>query len=135
VTDRAAAPLVRVIRKHVEDQRIKDAPDQDLLRRFGRERDEAAFLACCGAHGPMVLSVCRTVLGREADAEDASKPRSSSWLKRPGRSGRPRRSAVGCTGSRTAPPSRRGRHVPNDANTRACGRGGEAPRRPTTSPG
>lgn len=71
MTDRAASPLVRMIHGMAEDQRVKGAPDQDLLRRFGDERDEAAFRGLLWRHGPMVLSICRSVLGQEADAEDA----------------------------------------------------------------
>jgi RNA polymerase sigma factor (sigma-70 family) len=45
--------------------------DGQLLRRFVRDRDETAFVALMQRHGPMVLGVCRRVLGHAQDAEDA----------------------------------------------------------------
>jgi RNA polymerase sigma factor (sigma-70 family) len=42
-----------------------------LLERFIRDNDEAAFRALVERHGGMVLAVCRSVLGRSPDAEDA----------------------------------------------------------------
>ena len=43
----------------------------ELLRRFASRRDPAALEALVSLHGPMVLGVCRRVLGSSHDAEDA----------------------------------------------------------------
>jgi RNA polymerase sigma factor (sigma-70 family) len=49
-----------------------DGPsDAQLLRQFTRRRDPAAFEALVYRHGPMVLRVCRRVLGDTDGAEDA----------------------------------------------------------------
>jgi RNA polymerase sigma factor (sigma-70 family) len=45
--------------------------DGQLLRQYFAHRDEAAFAALVRRHGPMVLAVCRRLLGRAEDAEDA----------------------------------------------------------------
>jgi len=48
--------------------------DRQLLERFSDRRDasaEAAFEVLVERHGPMVLRVCRNVLGDSTDAEDA----------------------------------------------------------------
>jgi RNA polymerase sigma factor (sigma-70 family) len=45
--------------------------DGQLLERFIARRDDDAFAAMVGRHGPMVLGVCRRLLPRHHDAEDA----------------------------------------------------------------
>ncbi len=49
--------------------------DRQLLERFGTERGHpagAAFGVLVERHGPMVLSICRRILGNRHDAEDAA---------------------------------------------------------------
>jgi RNA polymerase sigma factor (sigma-70 family) len=45
--------------------------DAQLLERFRARRDESAFELLVWRHGPMVLGVCRRLLGDRHDAEDA----------------------------------------------------------------
>jgi RNA polymerase sigma factor (sigma-70 family) len=48
-----------------------DAPDGELLRRFGRNNDAVAFEQLLRRHGPMVRGVCRRVLRDGNDVDDA----------------------------------------------------------------
>jgi RNA polymerase sigma factor (sigma-70 family) len=50
------------------DDRVTDA---QLLHQFLRHHDELSFTGLMRRHGPMVLGICRRVLGHDQDAEDA----------------------------------------------------------------
>jgi RNA polymerase sigma factor (sigma-70 family) len=70
-TTRPLGGAVRHLRRAALLQGGAGLTDGELLERYVRGRDEAAFEAILRRHGPMVLGVCRRVLGHEADAEDA----------------------------------------------------------------
>jgi RNA polymerase sigma factor (sigma-70 family) len=63
--DGVARHLRRAARTH------EGSTDGHLLGAFVSTRDEAAFEELLRRHGPMVLGVCRRVLGNTHDAEDA----------------------------------------------------------------
>jgi RNA polymerase sigma factor (sigma-70 family) len=62
---------LRHLRRLASGGPAADCPDRQLLRRYTEQRDEAAFAALVERHGPLVLGVCRAVLGHAQDAEDA----------------------------------------------------------------
>lgn len=64
MSDVRAAELLRQLDESAD-------ADRDLLARFVRHRDHAAFERLVRRHGPMVLAVCRRVAGHPQDAEDA----------------------------------------------------------------
>src|SRR3954452_7172632 len=49
---------------------VDDLPDGELLRRFVAVTDEAAFAEIVRRHGPMILGLCRRLLGDVHLAED-----------------------------------------------------------------
>jgi RNA polymerase sigma factor (sigma-70 family) len=65
------AASVRRLRGRLAVQRDNHESDDRLLHAFTAHRDEAAFAVLVHRHGPMVLHVCRRVLGHQQDAEDA----------------------------------------------------------------
>jgi RNA polymerase sigma factor (sigma-70 family) len=62
--------FIRYLRRIAETD-ADQTSDGQLLERFARQGDEAAFTAILARHGPMVLGVCRRALGDPHDAEDA----------------------------------------------------------------
>jgi RNA polymerase sigma factor (sigma-70 family) len=62
--------------------------DAQLLERFVRSRDEAAFEVLVWRHGAMVLGTCRRLLRREQDAEDAFQATFLALVRKAGSIGR-----------------------------------------------
>src|SRR5436309_3530474 len=71
MTTATMARACQHIRRWVVTQNVGDLTDRQLLERFTREEDEAAFALLVRRHGGMVIGVCRAVLHHEHDAEDA----------------------------------------------------------------
>jgi RNA polymerase sigma factor (sigma-70 family) len=64
--------ILRHVRTLVLAKSVENLSDGDLLRRFADHRDESAFALLVGRYGGLVFNVCRSVLDREVDAQDAS---------------------------------------------------------------
>ncbi len=64
-------PVIRSIRTMAGTPLSSQRTDQELLLAFSAHGDQSAFAALVDRHGPMVMRVCRRVLHREQDAEDA----------------------------------------------------------------
>jgi RNA polymerase sigma factor (sigma-70 family) len=62
--------VLRRLRQLATANDTRSVPDRQLLERFTRGRDEAAFDALVRRHGPLVLGVCRRLLHQEQDVED-----------------------------------------------------------------
>ena len=70
----AAGSIVRQIESLFEGGSVAGLTDRQLLERFTARRDaagDAAFVALVTRYGPMVLHVCRPLLGDRHHAEDA----------------------------------------------------------------
>src|SRR5258708_1366362 len=63
--------MVRHIRGLVEAEMTRGLTDAQVLEHFACRRDEASFAALMKRHGRLVWGVCRHILSREQDAEDA----------------------------------------------------------------
>jgi HlyD family secretion protein len=63
--------LVRYLRQLAGSGQGDGAGDAELLERYVRNRDEAAFELLVWRHGTLVFNVCRRILSCPQDAEDA----------------------------------------------------------------
>jgi RNA polymerase sigma factor (sigma-70 family) len=71
MTTTRAQIVLRHIRELTATEKAARLLDRELLTRFTAEQEEDAFAALVRRHGPLVLGVCRRVLGNWHDAEDA----------------------------------------------------------------
>jgi RNA polymerase sigma factor (sigma-70 family) len=69
--DTQLGAVLRHVRRLVLPPVTQRLTDVQLLEGFRQRREEAAFAALMQRHGGLVWGVCRHVLGREQDAEDA----------------------------------------------------------------
>jgi RNA polymerase sigma factor (sigma-70 family) len=63
--------VIETLRRVAAGAQSAESTDAELLERFIADRDEVAFEVLVRRHGPMVLGVCRRILGHVQDAEDA----------------------------------------------------------------
>ncbi len=66
-----AATVLGYLRRLGRAKEVRASSDVNLLERYSAGREDAAFAELVRRHGPMVLGVCRRVLGNLDDAEDA----------------------------------------------------------------
>ena len=95
-------------RKPIAKVAVGDLPDGALLKRVATRRDEAAFGALVRRYGPIILGLCRRVVGQEQDAEDAFQATFLVLFRQAGSIRNASRWGVGCTASPTASPGRPG---------------------------
>src|SRR5438132_571640 len=65
------SPLRQLLNRLHQTVQPTGVADAELLERWLAARDEAAFELLLRRHGPMVFGVCRRLLSRREDAEDA----------------------------------------------------------------
>jgi RNA polymerase sigma factor (sigma-70 family) len=74
MTQSASRSVVRQIESLFDGGSVSGLSDRQLIDRFNASKDvagEAAFAAIVRRHGPMVLDVCRQIVGDAHHAEDA----------------------------------------------------------------
>jgi DNA-directed RNA polymerase specialized sigma24 family protein len=65
-----STPIARFMAELVAEHHLSHLNDRELLRRFTRQREEAAFLALLKRHGTVIQRVCRRTLSSTHDADD-----------------------------------------------------------------
>jgi RNA polymerase sigma factor (sigma-70 family) len=93
MANRQLSMFLRRLRRVVLLSSAGGPSDSELLQRFVQGRDEEAFELLVWRHGAMVLNVCRRVLRREHDAEDAFQATFLTLVRKAGAIGK--REAVG----------------------------------------
>src|SRR5262245_17052694 len=63
--------LLDQLRRMVGLQQLRQMPDRELLAQFAGQGNEVAFRVLMDRYSPLVLRVCKRVLGNDHDAEDA----------------------------------------------------------------
>lgn len=63
--------LLQNIRRVIDRDQVKTLTDEELVERFSSGKEQVAFEALVQRHGPLVLGVCRRILGNAEDVEDA----------------------------------------------------------------
>ncbi|MGH7172634.1 MAG: sigma-70 family RNA polymerase sigma factor [Gemmataceae bacterium] len=79
----AASLTALIARCRVLCQRQTHISDAELLRRFGQQRDAAAFEELLERYAPLVWGVCRRILPAESDCEDAFQATFLALVRRP----------------------------------------------------
>ena len=101
------SPVIQILRRAALAQDAGGRTDGELLGGFVARRDESALEALIRRHGPMVLAVCRRVLGNESDAKDAFQAAFLVFVRKAASIRRGNWSATGSTAWPTGRPSRR----------------------------
>jgi DNA-directed RNA polymerase specialized sigma24 family protein len=71
MTPNSLDTIIQHLHRAALKQDCSDKTDGQLLESYIDNRDEAAFEALLRRHAPMVMGVCRHVVGNHHDAEDA----------------------------------------------------------------
>src|SRR6516162_4176947 len=82
-------PILRSIRRLAAESEIRRLTDGELVRRFVRQRDEAAFEVLVHRHAGMVWHVCNQLVWDSHAAEDAFQATFLVFVRRARSIGRP----------------------------------------------